>query len=127
MYPNKFGSFNYLQFIIFSMELAQHYNQMQNPTTATSVTQDAITIIDFKDSGFANLSLDFQIKVAQLLWTSYVLMSDRIYMVNMNWIISGSFKFVMPFLPQKVKDQIGMYSHGDTSWQDKLYKTVDRK
>ena len=108
------------------MELAQHFNQKQNPNTAISVTQDAITIIDFKDSGFSNLSVDFQIKVAQLLWTSYVLMSDRIYMVNMNWIISTSFKFVMPFLPQKVKDQIGMYAQGDNSWQDKLYKTVDR-
>jgi hypothetical protein len=64
--------------------------------------------------------------MAIILWSSYVMMTHKIYMVNMNSLASMSMNLIKPFLPQMVLDQISIHSASDLSWQDKLFETVDK-
>lgn len=104
MLPNKHGVDAYLKFIVYSQELASNYNRLQNFYKDKYVTQDAYCVLDFKDAGMPNLSIDFQIKVAMLLWSSYVLTTHKIYMVNVNWVLTSTFVFVRPLLPTVVSE-----------------------
>lgn len=73
------------------------------------------------------MSIEFQIKVALLMWSSYVLMTHRIIMVNVNWVLTSSYALVKPFLPQEVIDVMSMHGEKDLSWQDDLFTHIPRE
>lgn len=80
------------------------------------MTQDAYVVVDQADMSLANLSVEFQIKIAIMMWSSYVMMTHKIIMINCNWALSASYAVIKNFLPKIVTDMIYIHKVGDDSW-----------